>query len=153
MLKEQPEKEKEKETRPGVSLLSYRPFFRELDMEVLSVLQCGLLSCSLMDSELHTKVGKIIHFAFTSYFNLLLISYASLCINMNTLEVIHLQYSLVTEVREEVLLGPAEMVFLLDDMLRKLEFSLTAASTKRAPFLKVQKTADAYSDEHGSQNA
>uniref|UniRef100_A0A3Q2VGY5 FA complementation group D2 n=1 Tax=Haplochromis burtoni TaxID=8153 RepID=A0A3Q2VGY5_HAPBU len=84
-----------KEIRPGVSLASYRPFFRELDMEVLSVLQCGLLSRSLLDSELHTKV------------------------------------------REEVLLGPAELVFLLEDMLRKLEFSLTAAPAKRAPFLKV----------------
>ncbi|KAF7659435.1 hypothetical protein LDENG_00298030 [Lucifuga dentata] len=91
---EQPEKEKEKEVRQGISLVSYRPSFRELDMEVLSVLQCGLLSRSLLDSELHTKV------------------------------------------REEVLLGPAELVFLLEDMLRKLEFSLTAAPAKRAPFLK-----------------
>ncbi|XP_039972214.1 Fanconi anemia group D2 protein [Xiphias gladius] len=91
---EQPEKEKEKEIRQGVSLLSYRQFFRELDMEVLSVLQCGLLSRSLLDSELNTKV------------------------------------------REEVLLGPAELVLLLEDMLRKLEFSLTAAPAKRAPFLK-----------------
>ncbi|XP_059186008.1 Fanconi anemia group D2 protein [Centropristis striata] len=91
---EQPEKEKEKETRPGVSLVSYRQFFRELDTEVLNVLQCGLLSRSLLDSELHTKV------------------------------------------REEVLLGPAELVFLLEDMLRKLEFSLTAAPAKRMPFFK-----------------
>lgn len=59
VLKEQPEKEKEKESRPGVSLLSYRPFFRELDMEVLSVLQCGLLSCSLLDSECQTKARTI----------------------------------------------------------------------------------------------
>ncbi|MEQ2162490.1 hypothetical protein GOODEAATRI_020293, partial [Goodea atripinnis] len=42
------------------------------------------------------------------------------------------------QVREEVLLGPTELVFLLDDMLHKLEFSLTAAPAKRAPFLKVQ---------------
>ncbi|KAK9529071.1 hypothetical protein VZT92_013188 [Zoarces viviparus] len=91
---EQPEKEKEKEMRQGVSLVSYRQFFRELDMEVLDVLQCGLLSRSLLDSELHTKV------------------------------------------REEVLLGPAELVFLLEDMHRKLEFSLTAAPAKRPPFFK-----------------
>lgn len=58
VAKEQPEKEKEKEVWQGVSLVSYRPFFRELDMEVLSVLQCGLLSRSLLDSELHTKVRK-----------------------------------------------------------------------------------------------
>ncbi|KAM4740758.1 Fanconi anemia group D2 protein [Anableps anableps] len=93
---EQPEKEKEREIRLGVSLTAYRPFFRELDMEVLSVLQCGLLSRSLLDSELHTKV------------------------------------------REEVLLGPTELVFLLEDMLHKLEFSLTAAPAKRAPFLKMR---------------
>uniref|UniRef100_A0A3B3BYD5 FA complementation group D2 n=1 Tax=Oryzias melastigma TaxID=30732 RepID=A0A3B3BYD5_ORYME len=91
---EQPEKEKEKDVSPGVSLSVFRPFFRELDLEVLSVLQSGLLSRSLLDSELHTKV------------------------------------------REEVLLGPAELVFLLEDLLHKLEFSLTAAPTKRAPFLK-----------------
>ncbi|KAF3856397.1 hypothetical protein F7725_017120 [Dissostichus mawsoni] len=90
------EKEKEKEVRPGVSLVSYRQFFRELDMEVLSVLQCGLLSRSLLDSELHTKV------------------------------------------QQEVLLGPAELVFLLEDMLRKLEFSLTAAPAKRTPFFKAK---------------
>uniref|UniRef100_A0A7N8YL18 FA complementation group D2 n=1 Tax=Mastacembelus armatus TaxID=205130 RepID=A0A7N8YL18_9TELE len=91
---QQPEKEKEKDVRQGVSLGSYRQFFRELDVEVLSVLQCGLLSRTLLDSELQTKV------------------------------------------REEVVLGPAELVFLLEDMLRKLEFSLTAGPAKRAPFLK-----------------
>ncbi|KAM4587248.1 Fanconi anemia group D2 protein isoform 2-T2 [Odontesthes bonariensis] len=93
---EQPEKEKEKEFRAVASLTAYRPFFRELDMEVLSVLQCGLLSRSLLDTELHTKV------------------------------------------HEEVLLGGAELVFLLEDMLHKLEFSLTAAPAKRAPFLKAR---------------
>ncbi|KAK5924495.1 hypothetical protein CesoFtcFv8_000371, partial [Champsocephalus esox] len=109
---EQPEKEKEKEkeVRPVVSLVSYRQFFRELDMEVLSVLQCGLLSRSLLDSELHTKV------------------------------------------QQEVLLGPAELVFLLEDMLRKLEFSMTAAPAKRTPFFKVQREANIYSDECKSEN-
>ncbi|TKS71673.1 Fanconi anemia group D2 protein [Collichthys lucidus] len=91
---EQPEKEKEKEIRQGVSLVSYRQFFRELDIEVLSVLQCDLISRSLLDSELNTKAV------------------------------------------EEVVLGPAELVFLLEDMFRKLEFSLTAAPAKRSPFLK-----------------
>ncbi|XP_061910230.1 Fanconi anemia group D2 protein isoform X4 [Entelurus aequoreus] len=90
------EKEKEKEARHGVNMESYRQFFRELDMEVLSVVQCGLLPCSLLDSELQTKK------------------------------------------REEVLIGPAELIFLLEDMLQKLEFSLTAAPAKRRPFLKVK---------------
>ena len=48
-----------KEGRPSVSLGGYRPFFRELDMEVLSVLQCGLLSRSPLDTELHTKVPQL----------------------------------------------------------------------------------------------
>lgn len=43
------------------------------------------------------------------------------------------------QVREEVQLGPAELVFLLEDMWRKLDFSLAAAPAKKAPFLKVGK--------------
>uniref|UniRef100_A0A3B3BYC4 FA complementation group D2 n=1 Tax=Oryzias melastigma TaxID=30732 RepID=A0A3B3BYC4_ORYME len=110
VLKEQPEKEKEKDVSPGVSLSVFRPFFRELDLEVLSVLQSGLLSRSLLDSELHTKV------------------------------------------REEVLLGPAELVFLLEDLLHKLEFSLTAAPTKRAPFLKVQTVGFSHLQQRSSKD-
>ncbi|XP_076125182.1 Fanconi anemia group D2 protein [Alosa pseudoharengus] len=87
------EKEKEKE-RAGISLSAYRPFFRELDIEVLGVLECGLLSRTLLDTELHSRV------------------------------------------REEVQLGPAELVFLLEDLWRKLDFSLAPA--KKAPFLKAK---------------
>lgn len=43
------------------------------------------------------------------------------------------------QVKEEVQLGPAELVFLLEDMWRKLDFSLAAAPAKKAPFLKVSK--------------
>ncbi|KAA0722888.1 Fanconi anemia group D2 protein [Triplophysa tibetana] len=88
------ESEKEKETASGVSLASYWPFFRELDVEVLSVLQCGLLSRTLLDTELHSKI------------------------------------------REEVQLGPAELHFLLEDMWRKMDFSLASSLAKKAPFLK-----------------
>ncbi|XP_073707909.1 Fanconi anemia group D2 protein [Garra rufa] len=88
------EKEKEKDAKSGVSLSSYWPFFRELDVEALGVLQCGLLSRTLLDTELHSKL------------------------------------------REEVQLGPAELLFLLEDMWRKLDFSLASAPAKKAPFLK-----------------
>ncbi|XP_043096952.1 Fanconi anemia group D2 protein isoform X2 [Puntigrus tetrazona] len=88
------EKEKEKDAKSGVSLSSYRPFFRELDVEALCVLQCGLLSRTLLDTELHSKL------------------------------------------REEVQLGPAELLFLLEDMWRKLDFSLASAPAKKAPFFK-----------------
>uniref|UniRef100_A0A8B9KRQ9 FA complementation group D2 n=1 Tax=Astyanax mexicanus TaxID=7994 RepID=A0A8B9KRQ9_ASTMX len=49
--------EKEKEAKVGVNLSSYWAFFRELDIEVLDVLQCGLLSRSILDTELHSKVS------------------------------------------------------------------------------------------------
>ncbi|XP_049590739.1 Fanconi anemia group D2 protein [Syngnathus scovelli] len=90
------EKDKEKEARQGVNLASYRQFFRELDMEILSVLQCGLRTRSMLDSEFGNKE------------------------------------------HQGVLLGPAELVFLLEDMLRKVEFRLTAVPAKRLPFLKVR---------------
>lgn len=48
------------------------------------------------------------------------------------------------QVREEVQLGPAELVFLLEDMWRKLDFSLAAAPAKKAPFLKVGKHTHEY---------
>uniref|UniRef100_A0A671QDB9 FA complementation group D2 n=1 Tax=Sinocyclocheilus anshuiensis TaxID=1608454 RepID=A0A671QDB9_9TELE len=88
------EKVKEKDAKSAVSLSSYWPFFRELDVEALSVLQCGLLSRTLLDTELHSKL------------------------------------------KEEVQLGPAELLFLLEDMWRKLDFSLASAPAKKAPFLK-----------------
>lgn len=60
MFQKDPEKEreKEKEARQGVNLASYRPFFRELDMEILRVLECGLRASSTLDSELGTKVRQ-----------------------------------------------------------------------------------------------
>uniref|UniRef100_A0A4W4HSZ0 FA complementation group D2 n=1 Tax=Electrophorus electricus TaxID=8005 RepID=A0A4W4HSZ0_ELEEL len=88
--------EKEKGTKAAVSVSSYRPFFRELDMEALGVLQCGLLSRSVLDTELHSKVNT------------------------------------------EVQLGPAELLFLLEDMWHKLKFSLASTPAKKAPFLKVK---------------
>lgn len=46
-----------KEGKMAVSLHSYRPFFRELDIEVFSVLHCGLVTKSILDTELHTEVS------------------------------------------------------------------------------------------------
>uniref|UniRef100_A0A674K4L2 FA complementation group D2 n=1 Tax=Terrapene triunguis TaxID=2587831 RepID=A0A674K4L2_9SAUR len=80
---------------PLVQLQSYRAFFRELDLEVFTILHCGLLTKSILDSEMHT------------------------------------------EAREIVQLGPAELVFLLDDLCQKLEHILIPPAAKRAPFLKV----------------
>lgn len=42
---------------PLVQLQSYRAFFRELDLEVFTILHCGLLTKSILDSEMHTEVS------------------------------------------------------------------------------------------------
>lgn len=44
----------------AVSLHSYRPFFRELDIEVFSVLHCGLVTKSILDTELHTEATEVL---------------------------------------------------------------------------------------------
>lgn len=42
---------------PLAHLQSYRPYFRELDLEVFTVLHCGLLTKSILDTEMHTEVN------------------------------------------------------------------------------------------------
>ena len=42
--------------KPTVAINQYRAFFRELDLEVFSILGCGLLSRTVLDSNMHTKV-------------------------------------------------------------------------------------------------
>ena len=42
---------------PLAQLQSYRPYFRELDLEVFTVLHCGLLTKSVLDTEMHTEVN------------------------------------------------------------------------------------------------
>lgn len=51
----------EKETgNPLAQLQSYRPYFRELDLEVFSVLHCGLLTKSILDTEMHTEASEVV---------------------------------------------------------------------------------------------
>uniref|UniRef100_A0A803SM20 FA complementation group D2 n=1 Tax=Anolis carolinensis TaxID=28377 RepID=A0A803SM20_ANOCA len=84
-----------KESRTSlIPLQSYSAYFRELDLEVFNILHCGLLTKSILDTEMHTKT------------------------------------------REIVQIGPAELLFLLEDLCRKLEHVLIPAPAKRAPFLK-----------------
>lgn len=42
---------------PLAQLQSYRPYFRELDLEVFTVLHSGLLTKSVLDTEMHTEVN------------------------------------------------------------------------------------------------
>ncbi|XP_067417363.1 Fanconi anemia group D2 protein [Emydura macquarii macquarii] len=45
---------------PLVQLQSYRAFFRELDLEVFTILHCGLLTKTVLDSEMHTAAREVV---------------------------------------------------------------------------------------------
>ncbi|XP_042305888.1 Fanconi anemia group D2 protein isoform X2 [Sceloporus undulatus] len=89
--KDSPEKESQTSL---VQLQSYSAYFRELDLEVFNIFHSGLLTRSVLDTEMHTKT------------------------------------------REIVQIGPAELLFLLEDLCHKLEHILIPTPAKRAPFLK-----------------
>lgn len=40
-----------------MSLQNYHAFFRELDIEVFSILRCGLVAKLILDTEMHTEVS------------------------------------------------------------------------------------------------
>ncbi|KAL7985939.1 hypothetical protein Chor_011105 [Crotalus horridus] len=93
----QQEKSNSPEKDPGTPLIqlqNYSAYFRELDLEVFTILHCGLLTKSVLDTEMHTKT------------------------------------------REVVQLEPTELLFLLEDLYRKMEHVLILAPAKRTPFLK-----------------
>ncbi|NXT33707.1 FACD2 protein, partial [Pelecanoides urinatrix] len=45
---------------PLAQLQSYRLYFRELDLEVFTVLHCGLLTKSVLDTEMHTEAREVV---------------------------------------------------------------------------------------------
>ncbi|GAB5568276.1 Fanconi anemia group D2 protein isoform X4 [Prionailurus iriomotensis] len=51
---------KGKEEKPSVSLQNYRFFFRELDVEVFSILHCGLVTKFIFDTEMHTEATEVV---------------------------------------------------------------------------------------------
>ncbi|XP_062466664.1 Fanconi anemia group D2 protein [Pezoporus occidentalis] len=51
----------ERETEnPLAKLQNYRLYFRELDLEVFTVLHCGLLTKSVLDTEMHTEFCEVV---------------------------------------------------------------------------------------------
>ncbi|XP_055985732.1 Fanconi anemia group D2 protein isoform X2 [Sorex fumeus] len=50
----------EKEEKASVSLQNYRTFFRELDIEVFSILHCGLVTKSILNSEMQTEATEVV---------------------------------------------------------------------------------------------
>ncbi|XP_078066044.1 Fanconi anemia group D2 protein [Mustelus asterias] len=53
-------KENTEEGKVFINLSNYRAYFRELDIDVFIVLQCGLVTKSLLDTELHTKATEVV---------------------------------------------------------------------------------------------
>lgn len=49
-----------KEGRASVSLQNCRAFFRELDIEVVSILRCGLVTKVTLDTEMHTEATEVL---------------------------------------------------------------------------------------------
>ncbi|XP_037657572.1 Fanconi anemia group D2 protein isoform X2 [Choloepus didactylus] len=49
-----------KEEKISVSLQNYHAFFRELDIEVFSILHCGLVTKSTLDTEMHTEAREVV---------------------------------------------------------------------------------------------
>ncbi|MBZ3875294.1 Fanconi anemia group D2 protein [Sciurus carolinensis] len=49
-----------KEVKTSVSLQNYSAFFREMDIEVFSVLQCGLVTKFILDTEMHTEATEVV---------------------------------------------------------------------------------------------
>ncbi|NXA56691.1 FACD2 protein, partial [Nothocercus julius] len=45
---------------PLAQLQNYRQYFRELDLEVFNVLHCGLLTKSVLDTEMHTEAREVV---------------------------------------------------------------------------------------------
>ncbi|XP_025902236.1 Fanconi anemia group D2 protein [Nothoprocta perdicaria] len=45
---------------PVAQLHNYRQYFRELDLEVFNVLHCGLLTKSVLDTEMHTEAREVV---------------------------------------------------------------------------------------------
>ncbi|NWV01184.1 FACD2 protein, partial [Upupa epops] len=45
---------------PLAQLQSYRLYFRELDLELFTVLHCGLLTKSVLDTEMHTEAREVV---------------------------------------------------------------------------------------------
>ncbi|EQB76954.1 Fanconi anemia group D2 protein [Camelus ferus] len=57
----QVEKElKGKEGKTSVSLQNYNAYFRELDIEVFSILHCGLVAKFILDAEMHTEATEVL---------------------------------------------------------------------------------------------
>uniref|UniRef100_A0A8V5GLG7 Uncharacterized protein n=1 Tax=Melopsittacus undulatus TaxID=13146 RepID=A0A8V5GLG7_MELUD len=50
----------EETENPLAKLQNYRLYFRELDLEVFTVLHCGLLTKSVLDTEMHTEFCEVV---------------------------------------------------------------------------------------------
>ncbi|XP_059505732.1 Fanconi anemia group D2 protein isoform X2 [Stegostoma tigrinum] len=93
-------KENTEDGKVFVNLSNYRAYFRELDTDIFFVLQCRLVTKSVLETELRTKATEVVQ------------------------------------------LRSAELMFLLEDLARKLDYMLVATAAKKVLFLKVKGDRD-----------
>ncbi|ETE70717.1 Fanconi anemia group D2 protein, partial [Ophiophagus hannah] len=127
------EKSSSPEKDPGAPLIqlqNYSAYFRELDLEVFTILHCGLLTKSVLDSEMHTKFCAVNVALFLDGDTHLQVFSVPESFTGN------FSLSEFLEIREVVQLEPTELLFLLEDLYRKMEHMLIPAPARRTPFLK-----------------
>ena len=101
-------------------------FFRELDLKAFGILKCELVSRAVLDSEMNTEVCAEI---------LLSSPYQQLHKQSDLFDFSFSSY-LAQETTILQLQAP-QLEFLLDDLSRKLQYSLSASASSRRSFLKV----------------
>ena len=106
-------------------------FFRELDLKAFGILKCELVSRAVLDSEMNTEVCTEI---------LLCSPYQQLQKQSDlfnfTLNSTFPFFYFAQETTILQLQAP-QLEFLLDDLSRKLQYSLSASASSRRSFLKV----------------
>ena len=105
-------------------------FFRELDLKAFGILKCELVSRAVLDSEMNTEVCTeiLLSSPYQQLHNLI----------CSTLFLIRLfLFSYFAQETTILQLQAPQLEFLLDDLSRKLQYSLSASASSRRSFLKV----------------
>ena len=107
-------------------------FFRELDLKAFGILKCELVSRAVLDSEMNTEVCS--EFFLSSLYQQL---HKQSDLFDSTLNSTFPFFSYFAKETTILQLQAPQLEFLLDDLSRKLQYSLSASASSRRSFLKV----------------
>ena len=122
-----------------LSLLNYiywwvrELFFRELDLKAFGILKCELVSRAVLDSEMNTEVCTEILLSGP----LSIGSCTIWSVRPHSLNLAFPFFSYFAQETTILQLQAPQLEFLLDDLSRKLQYSLSASASSRRSFLKV----------------